>query len=523
MGQSLWKQYYWARDMLGAFHDADDKGIDADGIISPDSVGSPNFDPNNNVFYGGNNLDGFIGQVLTAEGINKIAFILNQLAYDGNSLGMVDPATYDPANGIKYFPHRIAVTESAGDAMMPPKLTGLEVIDASSQLFDQVSLLLGSLGFKNMMDPSINDSEHLAYHSVFDGDPFPAPMSVTGMMGPFDMMAGASMVLFKNMLAMHFDETAGTFVDVSGLSEGTVSKGNTISTVNAGYALLALRDVANEFAGTPLATMATDALNAQAAFVFGSLKDTDGGYFNSLTIGSGPDESAKKAESQAAVARGFYAAYELTNNSAYLDAANEAYQFLVNRFYVPSEQIFRTEEGSNTATYNPFNLAILSGGLREAALVGEQADAAAIYTRFFNKVYNPMLLAEAEVSGETGNDSDGDGIPYVAGGQVATVFAAEAEYNFTITSVKNKFEQSANLSIYPNPVSDQATISFNYKDFTSFSVSVMNIAGQKVQSMDSNRNRNIIWNTRELNNGIYFVRLESNGIPVAVKKVIVNK
>jgi hypothetical protein len=134
-----------------------------------------------------------------------------------------------------------------------------------------------------------------------------------------------------------------------------------------------------------------------------------------------------------------------------------------------------------------------------------------------------MLLAEAEVSGETGNDSDGDEIPYVAGGQVATVFAAEAEYNFTITSVKNKFEQSANLSIYPNPVSDQATISFNYKDFTSFSVSVMNIAGQKVQSMDSNRNRNIIWNTRELNNGIYFVRLESNGIPVAVKKVIVNK
>lgn len=221
--------------MPGAFHDADDNGIDADGIVSPDSVGSPNFDPNNNVFYGENNLDGFIGQVLTAEEINKIAFILNLLAYDGNSLGSVDPATYDPANGIKYFPHRIAVTESAGDAMMPPKLKGLEVIDASSQLFDRVLLLLGSLGFKNMMDPAINDSEHLAYHSVFDGDPFPAPMSVTEMMGPFDMMSGASMVLFKNMLAIHFDETTRTFVDVSGLSGGTVSKGNTISAVNVGY------------------------------------------------------------------------------------------------------------------------------------------------------------------------------------------------------------------------------------------------------------------------------------------------
>ena len=523
MGQSLWKQYYWARDMLGAFHDADDNGIDADGIVSPDSVGSPKFDPNNNVFYGGNNLDGFIGQVLVAESVNKVAFILNQLAYDGNSLGAVDPATYDPANGIKYFPHRIAVTESAGDTMMPPKLSGLEVIDASSQLFDQVSLLLGSLGYKNMMDPTINDPEHLAYHAVFDGDPFPAPMSVTGMMGPYDMMAGASMVLVKNMLTMHFNETVGTFVDVSGLSEGAVSKGNTISAINAGYALLALRDVATEFAGTPLATMATDALNAQAAFVFGSLKDADGGYFNGFTIGTGADESAKKAESQAAVARGLYAAYELTNNSAYLDAANEAYQFLVNSFYVAAEQIFRTEEGNNTATYNPFNLAILSGGLREAALVGGQTEAAAIYTRFFNKVYSPMLLAEAEPSGETGNDSDGDGIPYVLGGTVATVFAAEAEYTFTVTSVKSRFEQSANLSIYPNPVSGQATISFENKDFGPVTISVMNIAGQKVQVIDANRNRSIVWNTRELNNGIYFVRLESGGTLFAVKKVVINK
>ncbi|WP_153638260.1 T9SS type A sorting domain-containing protein [Prolixibacter sp. NT017] len=523
MGQSLWKQYYWAKDMLGAFHDGDDNGIEADGIISPDSVGSPNFDPNNNVFYGGNNLDGFIGQVLTAESINKVAFILNNLAYDGSSLGMVDPATYDPANGIKYFPHRVAVTESAVNEMLPPKLSGLEVIDAGSQLFDQISLLLGTIHFKNMMDPTINDPEHYAYHAVFDGNPFPAPMSQTGMMGAYDIMAGASMVLVKNLLAMHYNETAGTFVDVSGLAEGAVSKGNTISSVNAGYVLLALKNVAEEFAGTPLATMATDALNAQASFIYSSLKDTEGGFYNGYDITTGADQSAKKAESQAAISRGLYAAYELTNNSAYLDAANEAYQFLISRFYVPSEQIFRTEEGNNTASYNPFNLAVLSGGLREASLVGGQTDAAAIYTRFFNKVYSPMLLAEAELTGETGNDSDGDGIPYVAGGTVATVFAAEAEYSFTITGISDRLQQQAGLNIYPNPVSNQATISFNDKDFTNTSVSIVNIAGQTVQHFNTNKNRNINWNVQGINNGIYFVRLESNGKPVSVKKVVVNK
>jgi hypothetical protein len=523
MGQSLWKQYYWAQDMLGAFHDSLDVTIEADGIISPDSVDSPKFDSANNVFYGGNNLDGFIGQVLTAESINKVAFILNNLAYDGSSLGMVDPSTYDPGNGIKYLPHRVAVTESQVNEMLPPKLSGLEVIDAGSQLFDQVSLLLGTLAFKNMMDPAINDAPHLAYHAVFDGDPFPAPMSVSGEMGPYDIMAGASMVLVKNLLAMHFNETAGTFVDTSGLSEGTVSSGNVISAVNAGYVLLALKNVAEEFAGTPLATMSTDALNAQASFIYGSLKDPDGGFYNGYNLISGADKSAKKAESQAAIARGLYAAYELTNNSSYLDAANEAYQFLISRFYVPSEQIFRTEEGNNTASYSPFNLAVLSGGLREAALVGNQADAPSIYTRFFTKVYNPMLLAEAEPSGETGNDSDGDGIPYVAGGQVATVFAAEAEYTFTITSARDLIKNEAALSVYPNPVKGNATISFENVDLKNASISVINIAGQKVQVIDANRNRSIQWNTSELNNGIYFVRLESDGAPFAVKKVIVNK
>jgi hypothetical protein len=116
IGQTLMKQYLWAQDMLGAFHDGDNEGIEPDGTVTPDSAGSPNFDPTNNIYYGGDALDGFIGQVLTAEGINKVKFVLTQLAYDGTSLGMVDPMTYDPVSGIKYFPHAISVTEEIVDA-----------------------------------------------------------------------------------------------------------------------------------------------------------------------------------------------------------------------------------------------------------------------------------------------------------------------------------------------------------------------------------------------------------------------
>lgn len=524
MGQSLWKQYFWAQDMLGGFHNGNNEEVVPDGTVSPDSADSPNFDPDNDVFYGGNSVDGFIGQVLTAEGINKVIFMLNKLAYDGTSLGMVDPATYDPANGIKYFPHKIAVTESIVHETMPPKPTALEVTDASSHLFDQLSMLLGTVAYKNMMDPNINDEAHYAFHEVFDGDPFPAPMSVTGQPGPFNAMAGASMVLFKNIMAMHFNQAEGTFTDESELSGGSVSPGDEISAVNAGYILVALNHFKNEFAGTPLEQMAADAINAQAGFIINSLKDENGGYYNAYTLGSGPDNSSKEAVSQAAVIRGLYAAYNATQNNDYLNAANSAYQFLISGFYVSSLTAFRTVKNSNTAEYTPFNLAVLSGALREATLVGGQPNAEVIYTRFFKTVYNPMLLAEFQASGEIGNDSDGDGIPYIAdGNNVAAVFAAEAEMNLHVTAVNSILQQQANLQIYPNPVRAQATISYNNEDFRKASVSVVNIAGQTVQRFNVNNNRNFTWNTGELNNGIYFVRLETNGKPLAVQKVIVQK
>ncbi|MCF6358013.1 MAG: T9SS type A sorting domain-containing protein [Draconibacterium sp.] len=527
MGQTMWKQYFWAKDMLGAFHDSIDNGIEADGIISPDSVGSPMFDPNNNVFYGGNNLDGFIGQVLTAESINKTAFLLNKLAFDGTTLGMVDAANYNPANGIKYFTHRIAVTETMVDSTMPPKPTGLSVVDASSHLFDQVSFLLGTLDFKNMMDPTNNDADHLAYHSVFDGDPFPAPMSVSGMMGPYDMMAGASMVLFQNIMAMHFNSEAGTFVDVSNYDGSTVTMNSEISAINLGYTLLALSKVATEFAGMPLEQMAEDALNAQANFVLTQLKSGDGGYYNSFTIGVGADSNPKKATAQAAVARGLYAAYQVTNNADYLNGGNDAYNFLIDNFYVSGLNIFKTEMGNNTAIYTPKNMAIITGGLREAWKVGNMDNAAAIYTRFFKKVFNSMILAEAEPSGETGNDSDGDGVQYVGGGSVATVFAAEAEYTINVTSARTDLKESVSMRVYPNPIQGIATIELNGSSDENIRLSVYDIAGREIQIISETaiplKTNTVEWDTNGLQDGLYFVRLVGNQGLNAIQKVIVNK
>jgi len=523
MGQTLMKQYLWAQDMLGSFHDADDNGIDADGTNSPDLPNSPEFDPDNNIFYGGDGLDGFIGHVLTAEAINKIKFIISNLAYDGTSLGMLDPATYDPANGIKYFPHAVAVTEMSMGDMLPPKANSFTVTDASSDLFDQVSLLWGTINFKNMMDPDNNDdATHLAYHEVFDGDPFPAPMAVTGTPGPFDLMKGTSKVIFQNLMALHFNGAAGTFVNVSGLAGGAVDQGTTISTLDAGYLLLVLKQVHEEFIGTPLEAMSLDALNAQANFLITNLQD-ENGFANSYGLSTGADTGTRSAVSQAAAARGLYAAYEATGDADYLAGADAAYAALIADYYVPLHMAFRTEAGNSLATYTPFNFAVISGALREATLVGGHTEAADLYTRFFIKVANAMQLSEGGPTGESGSDSDGDGIPFIPEqtDQLPPVFASEAtlDVSLNVTALDGDLNQPVAFALaqnYPNPFNPGTQISFDINQAGIYSLKIYDITGRLVSTLFSehlvSNTYSVAFEADFLASGIYYYELQGAGL-----------
>jgi hypothetical protein len=444
-------------------------------------------------------------------------------------LGAVDPATYNPANGIKYFPHEIKVTETSMGAMLPPMANPtLVVTDARSYLFDQLSFLWATAGYKNMMDPSINDAQHYAYHRVFDGSPFPAPMSQTGMPGPFDLMMGTSKVIFLNTMTMHYNATAGTFVDIAKLENGLVKQEKTISAENAGYILVVLAEFAKEFAGTPLQAMAENALTAQANFIIAKLKDTHGGFYNSYKIGSGADRENKTMATQAALIRGLYAAYSYTNNAAYLTTANSAYNFLVNNFYVPSEKMFKTELNNNLATYTPFNLALLSGALREARLTGNQADAVSIYTRISKTTYDNMLLSEAEQTGETGSNADGDAIPYIAGGNKPFVFAAEGTHLF---KKKNHDEEDNDehhhsfiTKVYPNPAIAVIYLTLNLQKEGEISVTVYDLNGtivlKKAKVSLNSGNQTISLNTNKLKVGSYFVRVTSDNEVIGIGRFI---
>jgi len=504
MGQSASKQYLWAQDMLSAFHDSTDIGIDADGTNSPDLPNSPNFDPNNNIFYGGNNADGFIGQILTAESINKTKFILTQLAYDGNTLGMVDPATYNPANGIKYFPTKIAVTETSVASGLAPKWNTFTVTDQMSKIFDQWSYLLATTSYMDMMDPNnTSDSAHLAYKEVFDGFPFPASMQETGTPGPYDLMKGASKVIFLNMMAMHYNTTENTFIDGAILNgAGMPVMDMMVKSLNAGYVIVALKSFIPQFTGTPLETMANNAVTAQADYIIAHLKDANGGFYNMYTIGTGADTTMPKTlMSNAANIRGLYAAYEVTGNTIYLTEANAGYNYLISNFYITADKIFLTELGNSTATYTPKNLGVLAGILREANLVGGQTNAKTIYADIFETIYNKTMLTEAEASGETGGDSDGDGIPYIQGGTKPFVFAAEATFQTTLSVSNNTISE---INIYPNPVKDKIQLISNNSKIKTFTV--FNLLGQSVLKGDLVNNNAFV---SSLKPGVYIIKFNT--------------
>jgi len=533
MAQSMMKQYLWAQDMESAFHDSLDNGIDADGVISPDSANSPHLDPNNNVFYGGDGLDGFIGLVLTAEAINKAKFMTVKLAYDGSALGAIDLMNYDPANGIQYFPHKVAVTEAPVATGLPPQLSSMTVTDANSDLFDQFSILWATLHFTNMMDPNnTSDAAHLAYKAVFDGDPFPRSMSETGQPGPFDLMKGTAKVTFMNVKAMHYDAQNGTFIDQASLdNSGAAVLGTHISTVNAGYIIVGLKYFVQEFAGTGLEQPARDMVKAQADFIIASLKDSDGTYFNGFELGTGADAGTKDVTSQAAAARGLYAAYDVTGNANYLNAANEAYDMLISRFYVAPHMAFRTADASNNAVYSPFNFAVIAGALREAALVGNKTEAPAIYTRFFKKVANRMQLSEAAPTGETGGDSDGDGIPFVPeqADQLPPVFATEATMDLTVTALgdePNVIREFALGQNYPNPFNPTTRISFSIAKAGQYKLTIYSATGQVVRRVFDRNLRsqqyNLTLSAGNLANGIYYYELKGQGFQ-QIRKFILLK
>lgn len=95
------------------------------------------------VLMGNDAEEGFRGIALALTRVNQVLALKTELVADleGN-LGGINPQTYDPTDGLRYFPHRIWPNMLlAGD--MPERQWAFDIDDSRSLLYDQGALLWG--------------------------------------------------------------------------------------------------------------------------------------------------------------------------------------------------------------------------------------------------------------------------------------------------------------------------------------------------------------------------------------------
>ena len=107
-----------------------------------------------------------------------------------------------------------------------------------------------------------------------------------------------------------------------------------------------------------------------------------------------------------------------------------------------------------------------------------------------------------------------------SGAQKLTVFKT---FNTTNT---NAVDLAENLSVYPNPATDNFTIEFNLAEATKLDINLMNAIGQKVSTIEAgnfNGGEHLInVNTANLAAGTYFVTIRSEE-GITTKTITVTK
>jgi len=371
IGQTVTKQILWAEDFFSS-HRGNLLGRDA--------------------------FEGFRGGVLTALALNSLMTFTDELAFDGQHLGAVNPMTYAPQQGLKYFPHAVKPRLKHMMAGMPAMLNGFDVLDKSSHLYDQASLLWASSEFYHYSDPTVKDSYDSIFGDESQGALFPQE--------PHMLSKGISAVILKNLMAMHLSPKHQ--VMASRAEPGKT--GSYADTADLGMLAIALENSVRAFHNEPmLKKMAQDFLSQQADFIIKNLQQPDGSFANGYDLQRNKvDLDNPSLSAQANAIRVLTLAYKTTKDARYLNEASKGYQALKQQFWSESDHLFKARRNDTSqTTLNPGIVAATLGGLRELALASDdlQADAVKHMTLFFNHTLKRedgqgLQLAEMGQTGE---------------------------------------------------------------------------------------------------------------------------
>lgn len=367
--------------------------------------------------------DGFRGAMLNLSAVSKMLIMKSAMLFDGRRLTGADPRSAKA--GDYYFPHRIAVRlRMAGDS--PPRPEEFTVLDPSSQLFDQASLLWGLSEYYRFADPSIKSN----WNRVFGDD---TPYDGSLMEQKYLVLAeGLANLVVETMRSRH-EGDGGVLASEWIPGRG---RGVTIKTADLGMAMVALANYV-EKVRTDAAHIehARRLLRSQADFLLSSLQSEDGSVA-SAAVAAARAGGKPTLLDQGLTIRGLMAAYRVSGDGRYRNAARRILAFMNAHLWNESAGLYRSESGAATTVYTPLNVGAAIGALREMILEDKNPELIQRYKRFWVQAVDSSGIqqSEYEETGETSlsqRDGDGDGVPRIEYGDgkygIAPVFAARVE------------------------------------------------------------------------------------------------
>lgn len=198
--------------------------------------------------------------------------------------------------------------------------------------------------------------------------------------------------------------------------------------------------------------------------------------------------------------------------------------------------------GTTTATLT-FNVAYCQYASENDKIeVKASSDCGATWTTVYSKSGTTLMTAPAQTAAFTPTASQwrNEGVNLNAfAGQASVIvkFVATSAYgnNAYIDDINllngsvgiiEANELANNVTVYPNPISNNATVNFNLVESSEVSIEVVNALGQVVSTTNlgslSSGDQTYSLDASNLNNGLYFINMHV-GNSIIVKKVSVNK
>jgi hypothetical protein len=388
-GFTTWKYALWVINYLQIMHDGMNRAVDSVPDADLAQVGVPHNTAGGptGTYLGSSDVEGFqAAMFITMLDARADDWLMHLTTTDGTTLSgfatLQDALAYDYAAPLRWFPGRLAVTES-------PALS-YAIAAPKAELFDSLGVLLGYATAYALTDQDNRDvggsQPCLVY---FDGDPFNADDGAAdGEPTLHDRALAMIRVALIDLDRMH--AVGDVFADSAG--------GHTIATTSAAYTVIALRTVqrgissqlelySNNTPDTAIGVTPLDALaihypgapaltfsqrvsqleRAHADLLLDKLTDASGRAYAGWDLAANtPTTTDDTLDAHTAAIRGLMASYLATGDTRYRDRAIAVFDRIEHVFYDGDARVYGSSPAPvATVTYTPLRFALLQSALRD--------------------------------------------------------------------------------------------------------------------------------------------------------------